>query len=459
MMLGKVDTAAEVTEKITLSESGFRIDSKSLNKVSVIVVLVFSKVAIPLVSLRDKDLFKSKDPQMRIEQYFLMTNYSLWKVILNGESPSPTRIVDGAIQVVAPTTAEQRLAKKNELKSRETLLIALPDKHQLKFNIHKDAKTLMEAIEKRFGGNKEIKKIQKTILKQQYENFSGTSSESLDQINDRLQKLISQLEILGETISQEDINLKFLRSLPSDQSNSPQLDNKDLKQINPDDLEEMDLKWQMAMLTMRARRECRSPRDNRNKDTPRRTVLVEVPSSNALVSQCLESVEARLVMYQQNENVFEEDIKLLKLYAIPKSDNSVPTSPENDRYKLGEGYHGVPPPYIGTFMPHKLDLVFNDAPNASEPVAKVVKFKSSLNKPCKDMSKTLRPDAPIIEDWISDSEDETENESMPKQKEPSFVPTSEHVKTPMESVKIDEHPKQAEKLKTNNQKSKGHKKN
>nr|GEW16543.1 ribonuclease H-like domain-containing protein [Tanacetum cinerariifolium] len=70
--------------------------------------------------------------------------------------------------------------------------MALPDKHQLKFNIHKDAKTLMEAIEKRFGGNKETKKVQKTLLKQQYENFTGSSSESLDQIHDRLQKLISQ---------------------------------------------------------------------------------------------------------------------------------------------------------------------------------------------------------------------------------------------------------------------------
>nr|GFC75733.1 hypothetical protein [Tanacetum cinerariifolium] len=154
--------------------------------------------------------------------------------------------------------------------------MALPDKYQLKFNIHKDTKSLIEAIKKRFGGNKETKKVQKTLLKQHYENFSGSSSESLGKIHDMLQKLISQLEILGESLSQEDINLKFLRSLPSDvstastkflvfalpnvdnlsdadpffasQSNSPQLDNEDLKQIDIDDLE-MDLKWQMAMLT------------------------------------------------------------------------------------------------------------------------------------------------------------------------------------------------------------------
>nr|GEW23435.1 ribonuclease H-like domain-containing protein [Tanacetum cinerariifolium] len=85
------------------------------------------------------------------------------------------------------------LARKNELKARGTLLMALPDKYQLKFNTHKDAKTLMEAIEKGFGGNTETKKI-----------------------HDRLRKLISQIEILGVSLSQEDINLKFLRSLPSD---------------------------------------------------------------------------------------------------------------------------------------------------------------------------------------------------------------------------------------------------
>nr|GEW46358.1 ribonuclease H-like domain-containing protein [Tanacetum cinerariifolium] len=127
-----------------------------------------------------------------------MTNYSLWEVILNGDSPTPTRVVDGVVQAVAPTTAEQRLAKKNELKARGTLLMALPDKHQLKFNTHKDAKSLIEAIEKRFGGNKETKKVQKTLLKQQYENFNGSSSETLDQIHDMLQKLISKLEILAD---------------------------------------------------------------------------------------------------------------------------------------------------------------------------------------------------------------------------------------------------------------------
>ncbi|GJZ83905.1 retrotransposon protein, putative, unclassified [Tanacetum coccineum] len=133
-------------------------------------------------------------------------------VILNGDSPMPTRTIDGVETTVPPTIAEQKLARKNELKARGTLLMALPNEHQLKFNTYKSAKSLIEAIEKRFGGNKESKKVYKTLLKQRYENFNGKSSEGLDQIYDRLQKLISQLEIHGETISQEDVNLSIGKS-------------------------------------------------------------------------------------------------------------------------------------------------------------------------------------------------------------------------------------------------------
>ncbi|GJW15759.1 hypothetical protein Tco_0019892 [Tanacetum coccineum] len=104
--------------------------------------------------------------KIRIEQYFLMTNYSLWEVIVTGDSPPPKRIVDGVKQTYPPTTAEDKLARKNELKERGTLLMALPNEHQLKFNTYKCVRTLMKVIEKMFGGNKESKKTQKTLLKQ-----------------------------------------------------------------------------------------------------------------------------------------------------------------------------------------------------------------------------------------------------------------------------------------------------
>nr|GEU50293.1 hypothetical protein [Tanacetum cinerariifolium] len=561
---------------------------------------------------------------MRIKQYFLMTDYSLWEVILNGDSPFPTRIVEGVVQPVAPTTAEQKLARKNELKTRGTLLMALPDKHQLKFISHKDAKTLMEAIQERFGGNTETKKVQKTLLKQQYKNFTSSSSKSLDQRHDRLQKLVSQLEIHEVSLSQEDVNLTFLRNLPSKwkthtliwrnkadleeqslddlfnslkiyeaevkhssststttqnldfvsssnadsttdsvsaaasvsavcakiQSTSPQLDNEDLKQIDVDDLEEMDLRWQMAMLTMRARRflqktgknlggngptsmgfdlskvecynchrkgyfarECRSPKESRRTGAAkpqRKTVPVETSTSNALVSQCdsvgsydwsyqaeeepannalmafsssssnnevpscskacLEFVEARLLVYKQNESVFEENIKLLNTkvqlrdttlvtlrqklekaeqerddlklklekfqtsskdltklsashtnektglgynsqvfthamfdcddYFSSNSDcESWPPSSLYDRFQPSGGYHVVPPLYTRTFMPPKLDLVFNTFHTTIKTDHLAFNVQLSHTKSDQALSHITRPTTPIIEDW------------------------------------------------------------
>nr|GFC48620.1 hypothetical protein [Tanacetum cinerariifolium] len=123
-----------------------------------------------------------------------------------------------------------------------------------------------------------------------------------------------------------------------------------------------------------------------------------------------------------------------------ESDVSVPTSLVCDRYKSSEGYHVVPPPYTGTFMPPKPDLVFHDALTASEIVATMFIVKPSTPKPNKDLSQSNRPSAPIIEDWVSDSEDESKSEPMPTQKAPSFVQTSEHVKTPRTFVKLVKHP-------------------
>ena len=111
---------------------------------------------LPILNPNEYDLWK-----MRIEQYFLMTDYSLWETILNGDTKIPLN-ADGTAPLL---TVEQKVTKKNELKARGTLLMSLPDKHQLKFTIHKDAKSLMEAIEARFGGNKVTKKVQKTLLK------------------------------------------------------------------------------------------------------------------------------------------------------------------------------------------------------------------------------------------------------------------------------------------------------
>nr|GFC19173.1 hypothetical protein [Tanacetum cinerariifolium] len=108
---------------------------------------------------------------------------------------------------------KEKAQKNNDVKARRMLLMALPNEHLMTFNQYKDAKSLFASIETIFGGNEATKKTQKTLLNQMYENFSATSTESLDSIFNRLQKIISQLAVLSEFISQEDLNMKFLRSL------------------------------------------------------------------------------------------------------------------------------------------------------------------------------------------------------------------------------------------------------
>ncbi|GKA24539.1 hypothetical protein Tco_0710572 [Tanacetum coccineum] len=149
---------------------------------------------LELLHLGDYEMWK-----LRTEQYFQVQDYALWKVIEYGNSFKP----------VARTTTNA---------DGSMLLMALPNEYQLTFSQYKDAKTLFEAIQAIFGGNEATKKTQKTLLKQMYKNFSASSQESLDSISNSLHKIVSQLAILGKNISQEDLNFKFLRSLPSEWS-------------------------------------------------------------------------------------------------------------------------------------------------------------------------------------------------------------------------------------------------
>nr|GEY42881.1 ribonuclease H-like domain-containing protein [Tanacetum cinerariifolium] len=205
------------------------------------------------------------------------------------------------------------LARKNELKAHGTLLMALPDKHQLKFNIHKDAKTLMEEIEKRFGGNKETKKVQKTLLKQQYENFTGSSSKSLDQIHDSLK--IYEAEVKSSSsASTSTQNIAFVSSNNTDNNNEPisaaavsakilvsALSNVDTlsnartgRNLGADGPTSMGFDMSKVECYNYHRkghfaRECRSFKDTRRNgaaESQRRNVPGETSTSNALVSQC-----------------------------------------------------------------------------------------------------------------------------------------------------------------------------
>nr|GEZ26804.1 ribonuclease H-like domain-containing protein [Tanacetum cinerariifolium] len=292
---------------------------------------------------------------------------------------------------------EEKYDRKNEMKARGTLLMALPNKDQLKFHSYQDAELLMEAIEKRYEGNKESKKVQRTLLKQQYENFAASSSKTLDQTFDSLPSewkthaLIWMNKAEIETISLDDLynnlkiyeheftgssstsqnlqNVAFVSSnntnntsstnepdntaygistahiqgnsvnstsvdklsdavicaFLASQPNSPQLAREDLEQIDPDDLEEMALKWEMVMLTIRDgihfARECRALKnqENRGRVYGRQTVPVDNSTKNALI------VQDRIRGYDWSNQAEEEHLtnfSLMTLTSLGSSFNS-----------------------------------------------------------------------------------------------------------------------------------------
>nr|GEV29044.1 ribonuclease H-like domain-containing protein [Tanacetum cinerariifolium] len=400
---------------------------------------------------------------------------------------------------LAPTTAEQRLAKKNELKACDLEDQSLDDM----FNSLKiyDAEV------------KSSSSSSPTI-----QNIAFVSFQNIDSTNELVSAVASVSAASAKVLVSALFNVDtfsdaVIYSFFASQSNSSQLDNDDLKQIDADDLEEMDLKWQMAMRGHFAR-ECRSPKDTRRNvsvEPQRRNVPVETSTSNALVLQCdgmgsydwsfqvekeptnyalmaftsssyssydnkvascskactkayatlqshydkltndirksqfdvlsyktgLESIEARLLVYQPNKTVFEEDIKLLKLN-VELRDNALvalrqkfeKAEQERDELKLklekfqtssknlsqllasqtneNQIRHDVPPPFTGTFMPPKPDLVFHDAPTVNETVHTAFNVELSPTKPDNELSRSNRTSAPIIEDWVSDSENESE---------------------------------------------------
>ncbi|GJT23168.1 retrovirus-related pol polyprotein from transposon TNT 1-94 [Tanacetum coccineum] len=401
--------------------------------------------------------------RIRIKQYIQMIDYALWEVKENGNTASKIIVVEGV--------------------------------EKLKLNSIKDAKLLLKAIEK------------------------------------RLQKFVSQLEILGETLSQEDVNQKLLRSLSPEwnthavvwrnkpeletmsmddlynnlkvyeqevkgtsssstrtqnmafvspnnsgstneavstahgvstvntqanaanpinvdnlsdaviyaffasQPSNPQLANEDLQQLYPDDLEEMDLRWQMAMLTIRARRflkntgrkvtingnetigfdkskvecynchkrrhfakECRVPRnqDNRNKESSRRSVPMETTTSNALISY------DGLGGYDWSDHAEEGPTNYaLTAYSSLCSDSEEISCLQNDLSFTG------------------LEE-FTNKPVVIKPVVENGEAKASKAKP-KAVSKNNGD--PIIKDWVSDSEEENVSQTKIEKKiaKPSFV--------------------------------------
>nr|GEY02112.1 hypothetical protein [Tanacetum cinerariifolium] len=191
---------------------------------------IVSVAKLPILNPNEFDLWK-----MRIEQYILMIDYSSWEVILNGDYLLHTRVVEGVLQSIAPTTAEQRLARKNELKAHvnlEFLRSLLSDwkTHTLIWRNKADLEE--QSLDDLFNSLK----IYETEVKQS----SSTSTAS--------QNLAFVLSSLTDSTTDSVSAAASVSAVGSKLSAFP------LPNIDVDDLEEMDLRWQMAMLTMRARR-------------------------------------------------------------------------------------------------------------------------------------------------------------------------------------------------------------
>nr|GEX45516.1 hypothetical protein [Tanacetum cinerariifolium] len=298
-----------------------------------------------------------------------------------------TQVVDGATTVMPIITAEEKAQRRIKEKARSTLMMGIPNEHQLKFNSIKDAKKLLEAVEKRLGMlDQTFDRLQKfsqedvnqkllRSLSPEWNTYVVVQRNKADLDTMRMDDLYNNLKVYEPEVKEmsslnsntqkmaflsftnsrtngvvnttqavntanevctasTQVNVAFSTNIDNlsdaviyafmaSQPNSTQLTHEDLEQIHPDDMEEMDLRWQMTMLTIKARRflkktrrklivngnetlsfdmskvecynchkrghfarECRASRnqDFKHKESTRRIVLMETHVSTALVS-------------------------------------------------------------------------------------------------------------------------------------------------------------------------------
>nr|GEY67547.1 hypothetical protein [Tanacetum cinerariifolium] len=268
-----------------------------------------------------------------------------------------------------------------------------------------DAKKLLEAVEKRFSGIVATKNTQRNLLKQHYENFTTSSSEILDQTFDRLQKLVSQLELLEEKLSQEDVNQKLLRS----RGRAKLCTHGFLILSSKSEVSNDSTCLKSCLETVKL---LKSENDQLLKDIKKSMLMVRGYKTG------LESVEERLEFYKTNKSIFLKDIKGLKVeiqigeIAIRKLREKLKIAQKEkdgiqlnvDKFKhaykslnkliecqivdnckkgLGyENYNEVSLPYIGNFMPSTPDLSFTGLDDfVNKHVVENYKAKSSKEEP------------------------------------------------------------------------------
>ncbi|GKA42436.1 putative ribonuclease H-like domain-containing protein [Tanacetum coccineum] len=399
--------------------------------------------------------------KLRIEQYFQVQDYALWDVIENGNSFNPvartTANADGTSTstIPDPVTTEEKAQKKNDVKARSMLLMALPNEHLLTFSQYKDAKTLFAAIQARFRvghlgeiisqedlnlkflrslpsewnthvvvwRNKpdldtmsfddlynnfkiveqEVKRTVTTSLSSGSQNIAFVSSPGSTNEVDTANIQVSTISTPVSTASTNDntANLSdatvyaFLANHP----NGSQLVHEDLKQIHEDDIEEMDLKWQLALLSMRARRGPRNQDSRpRNQDSSKRTVNMEETSSKVMVAidgtgfdwsyMGDDEVPTNMALMAFSDSEIEKlkkekesnQIKIDNFENASKSLDKLIRSEITDKSRKGvgfESYNVVAPPPTGLFAPPTIDLSNSGLKEFQQPEFEGYGFKAN----------------------------------------------------------------------------------
>nr|GEU87626.1 ribonuclease H-like domain-containing protein [Tanacetum cinerariifolium] len=358
-------------------------------------------------------------------------------------------------------TAKDMQKRKNDVKARTTLLLALPDEHQLRFSKYDSVKELWEAILKTLGGNEATKKTKKNQLKQEYGDFKAKGSETLDQTFNRddldtmsLDDVYNHLKVYEPDVQKRAgsnlQNLAFISSLNNNngksevptvqgastasaqvstvstnvadaglsydtvcafiatQPNGSQIKYKDISHIDDDDIEKMDIKWNLALLSMRADREYRSPKsqDRGKRESYKKDPKVEEPTPKAMIaingigwdwSYMAEEDEASKnhAFVVDEEEVRKEkesiDFKIENFENALKDLDRLLGSQKLDKDMKGVGFNeycDVPPPPTQVYSPPKKDLSWMGLPEfADDTITDYTRPTPSI-----DVSKSIRED-------------------------------------------------------------------
>ncbi|GKC90707.1 hypothetical protein Tco_1151356, partial [Tanacetum coccineum] len=440
-----------------------------------------STIKLPILKKGEYDIWAIK-----MEHYLAHTDYPIWEVIQKGNGPvSVTTDTDGVIRVLPPRTAEETLARERERKARTILLMALPEDHLAKFHKMTDAKDIWEAIKSRFGGNDEYKKMQEepkamvTVdgesvdwtahAEDEQEDFAfmayGNSSSDSEVIScskqcvenyAKLKKLYDeQREKLNEAVIEIQAYSQGLKKveaqLVTHQNNQLWYEEK-IKFMKIDLDDKTDVLTYHKKLLAEAQKE--------KEDLKAKVEKWHNSSKNLskLLNTQMSANDKFGLGYGDHryDGILSYENEVLQSVFMNK-ESELEKQPLYDRFVTAEGMHVVPPPMTGNYMPSGPDIEvdysqFTYGPKQTQPSeseSQTSEFDTCesnistepselvsepvVNESNVECQPKVWSDAPIIEEYESDSEDEYVSIPTKEHETPSFA--NQQVKTPRENVK------------------------